>query len=158
MHERREPGHSHRGESLEGERARTPISAAAALDFYRNILGAEELFRMDDNGRVGHAEIRIGGRVLMLADEHPEMGSAGPSPDGASAVSLMLYVDDADDVIQRAVAAGATLAREASDQFYGDRMGGIVDPFGHRWHIATHIEDIAPDEMERRMNELHGKD
>ncbi len=100
--------------------------------------------------RIGHAEIRIGDSHIMLADEHPEMGARSPETYGGSAVSLMLYVGDVDQVFAQAVEAGATVDRPVTDQFYGDRSGGLKDPFGHVWYVATHIEDVPPEEMDRR--------
>jgi len=105
-------------------------------------------------GKVGHAEIRIGDSVIMLADEHPEMGARGPRAYGGAAVSLHLYVADVDATVKRALAAGATLLRPVEDKFYGDRMGTIEDPFGHRWHVSTHQEDVPPHEMARRAGAL----
>ena len=125
--------------------------AADAIEFYRQAFGATELFRMaDKGGRIGHAEIRIGDSVIMLADEHPEAGYRGPRALGGSAVSIMLYLEDVDAVVARAVRAGARLQREVADQFYGDRNGILEDPFGHVWTIATHVEDVPPEELERR--------
>ena len=125
--------------------------AAKALDFYAQAFGAIERERMQDpSGKVRHAEITIGGACVMLADEHPEIGALSPATVGGSPVNLHLYVEDVDAVVARAVAAGATLTRPVADQFYGDRVGGITDPFGHRWSIATHKEDLSPDEIRRR--------
>jgi PhnB protein len=125
--------------------------AAKALDFYTRVFGARELMRMPGpGGKVGHAEIRIGDSVIMLADEHPEMGARGPRKFGGSPVSLMLYVEDVDATVKTAVAAGAKLLRPVEDKFYGDRSGTIEDPFGHQWHVSTHVEDVPPDEVERR--------
>ncbi len=124
--------------------------AARAIDFYTQAFGATELMRYDDGGKIGHAEIRIGKGVVMLADEYPERGFTAPTPGEPSAVSLMMYVEDVDAVVAQAEKAGATIERPVADQFYGDRAGGIVDPFGYRWHIATHVEDVAPEEMAER--------
>ena len=128
--------------------------AAAALAFYRNAFGAEELFRMPMGERIGHAEMRIGDSTVMLADEWPDMGYVGPKTRGGSTVILMIYVPDVDAVFARAVAAGAIEERAVQDHFYGDRSGNLVDPFGHRWTIATHVEDVSPAEMQRRMQAL----
>ncbi len=125
--------------------------AARALDFYTKAFGAELTLRMDrPDGRVGHAELRFGDSRIMLADEVPEMGAMAPPSVGGTPVSLLLYLPDVDAVFARAVAAGATVEQPLEDKFYGDRMGGLMDPFGHRWHLATHIEDVAPDELARR--------
>ena len=126
--------------------------AADALAFYQQAFGATELFRMPTpDGKIGHAEIKIGDSPIMLADESLEMGSRSPQSYGGSPVTIMLYVEDVDTVVNRAVFAGATLQRPVKDQFYGDRSGSVKDPFGHEWHIATHTEDVSPDEMNRRM-------
>ncbi|MDR6290086.1 MULTISPECIES: VOC family protein [Inquilinus] len=132
-------------------------NAAAAIEFYQVAFGAAERMRMDaPGGAIGHAELLIGGSLLMLADEMPEMGYSGPEAVGGTPVSLMLYVGDVDAVVERAVAAGATLSRPVADQFYGDRSGTVIDPFGHVWTIATHVEDVPPDEMRRRAAALAG--
>jgi PhnB protein len=125
--------------------------AAEAIEFYKRAFGATELLRMTDpQGRIGHAEIRIGDSVIMLADEHPGMGYRGPRSMGGSSVSILLYVDDVDTIFGRAVSAGATVQRPIANQFYGDRSGKLEDPFGHVWSIATHVEDVPPEEMRRR--------
>lgn len=131
--------------------------AAAAIDFYRTAFGAAERMRMDaPGGTVGHAELLIGGSLVMLADEMPEMGWSSPAAIGGTPVSLHLYVDDVDAVVERALAAGAALSRPIADQFYGDRLGMVVDPFGHVWSISTHIEDVSPEEIRRRAEALFG--
>jgi PhnB protein len=125
--------------------------AAAAIDFYINVLGAKERMRMDGpDGKVGHAELEIGDSVIMLADEYPDMDIKGPSSFGGSPVSVMVYVEDVDKTFAAALEAGAKETRPIEDQFYGDRMGSFEDPFGHRWHIATHVEDVSPEEMGKR--------
>ena len=125
--------------------------AARALDFYKRVFGATEKMRMPGpDGKIGHAEISVGGSTVMLADEHPEMGARGPRTFGGSPVSLHLYVSDVDATVDKAVAAGAKLLRPVENKFYGDRMGTIEDPFGHHWHVSTHTEDVPPDEMARR--------
>jgi PhnB protein len=125
--------------------------AARALDFYKRVFGATERMRMaGPDGKVGHAEIGIGDSVIMLADEHPEMGARAPGAFGGTAVSIMLYVDDVDATVKTAVAHGAKVLRAIEDKFYGDRTGTIEDPFGHHWHVGTHKEDVPPDEMQRR--------
>jgi PhnB protein len=133
--------------------------AAAAIDFYKKAFGAQELFRMEGpGGKIGHAEIKIGDSILMLAGEHPEMGHVGPESLGGSPVGLMVYLEDVDAVVARAIEAGATAMRPIENQFYGDRSGSVKDPFGHTWMIATHVEDVAPDEMARRAEEaMKGK-
>ena len=139
----------------EGYHSVTPYlivkGGAKALEFYKQAFGATELLRMaGPDGKVGHAEIRIGDSIIMLADEAPERKAVSPQTLGGSPVLIHLYVDDVDGVFRRAVAAGATVERAVEDQFYGDRTGGITDPFGHRWYIATHKEDVAPEELKRR--------
>jgi PhnB protein len=130
--------------------------AAQAIEYYRKAFGASELLRMPDpQGRIAHAEIRIGDSVIMLADEHPEMGHRGPRALGGTGVSILLYLADVDAVFERAISAGGTSRRPVADQFYGDRMGTLEDPFGHVWTIGTHIEDVPPAEMKRRMAAAH---
>lgn len=128
--------------------------AATALDFYQKVFGAEERMRMDNKGMVMHAEITIGDTLVMLADEFPEMGYVGPHAIGGTPVSLMVYVKDVDQVFAQAIAAGAKEKRAVTNEFYGDRVGTVVDPFGHVWSIATHVEDVTPDEMNRRMRDM----
>lgn len=124
---------------------------AQAIEFYRDILGATERVRMDaPDGKVGHAELEIGDSVIMLADSFPDMGAPTPKALGGSAVTLMVYVADVDDVFARAIKAGATEIAPVKDQFYGDRSGQFEDPFGHRWNVASHVEDVPPEEMEQR--------
>ena len=125
--------------------------AAAAIDFYATVFGAAEVMRMEHEGRIAHAEIAIGDSHIMLSDEHVEMGFRGPKAFGGSPISVMVYLPDVDAVFGRAVDRGATAERPVEDQFYGDRSGTFVDPFGHRWIVATHVEDVPPEEMERRM-------
>jgi len=140
----------------DGYRTATPYliikGAADAIEFYKRAFGATELLRMaDPHGRVGHAEIKIGDSVIMLADEHPAMGYRGPRSLGGSSVSILLYLEDVDGVFERAVKAGAKAQRPVADQFYGDRSGTLEDPFGHVWTVATHVEDVPPEEMQRRV-------
>jgi PhnB protein len=131
--------------------------AAKALEFYKKAFGATELFRMPQpDGRIGHAEMQIGNSRIMLADEFPERDIRSPQTLGGSPVSILLYVEDADRVFNQAVAAGAKVVRPLENQFYGDRMGGLTDPFGHAWHIATHIEDVSPEELQKRAAAAHG--
>jgi PhnB protein len=131
--------------------------AAKAIDFYKKAFGATELFRMEHEGRVGHAEIKIGDSPIMLADEAPEMGAKSPQTIGGSPVSILLYVEDVDKIFNQAVAAGAKVQRPVQNQFYGDRSGGVTDPFGHSWYIHTHIEDVSPAEMGKRAQEAMKK-
>jgi PhnB protein len=122
-----------------------------AIDFYTKVFGATERVRMPGpDGKVGHAELDIGDSVIMLADVFPDMGGQSPKSIGGTPVTMMVYVDDVDAVFAAALSAGATAEREVEDQFYGDRAGQFVDPFGHKWHVATHFEDVAPEEMEKR--------
>lgn len=126
--------------------------ATEALSWYVTTLGAREVMRLPiPGGKIGHAEIEIGDSRLMLADEAPQHDARSPASIGGSPVSLHLYVTDVDAVFGRAVAAGAKPKRPPADQFYGDRSGSFVDPFGHTWHVATHIEDVPDDELRRRL-------
>lgn len=126
--------------------------AARAIEFYRQAFGATELMRMPGpDGQVMHAEIKIGDSPIMLADECPAMNARSPQTIGGSPVFLLVYVADVDAVVAHAVELGATLERPVQNQFYGDRSGSIVDPFGHHWGIATHLEDVSPEEMQRRL-------
>jgi PhnB protein len=125
--------------------------AAKAIEFYQRAFGAVEVMRMEDpNGRIGHAEIKIGDSHIMLADEAPEMGYLSPTSLGGGAVSLMVYVERVDDVFEQALKSGAKELQPLKDQFYGDRSGTLKDPFGHTWTVATHVEDVSPEEMTRR--------
>jgi PhnB protein len=131
--------------------------AAAAIEFYSSVLGASERMRMPDReDKIGHAELQIGDSIVMLADEYPEMGLRGPKSLGGTPVTISVYVEDVDDVFDRAVRAGATSLRAVEDQFYGDRSGQFEDPFGHRWSIASHVEDVAPEEMAERAAQAAG--
>jgi PhnB protein len=124
---------------------------AKAIDFYKRVFGATERMRMPSpGGKVGHAELTIGDATIMLADEHPEMGARGPRAVGGAAVSLHLYVPDVDVTVKAATGAGAKVLRPVENKFYGDRSGTIEDPFGHHWHVSTHVEDVPPAEMARR--------
>ncbi len=128
--------------------------AAAAIEFYQKAFGAEEVMRMPaPDGKIMHAEIRIGGAVVMLHDEAPQWKAFGARTIGDSPCSIMLYVPDVDAVVRRAVEHGATLTMEVEDQFYGDRCGALKDPFGHKWIVATHVEEVSPEEIERRAQE-----
>jgi PhnB protein len=128
--------------------------AAKAIDFYKKAFGATEIMRMGEGDTIHHAEIKIGTSPIMLGDECPQMKALSPETMGGSPISIMLYVENVDEVFNKAVAAGATVDRPLADQFYGDRTGGVTDPFGHKWYIATHIEDVPHDELERRSVEM----
>jgi PhnB protein len=139
----------------EGYHTATPYliikDAAKAIEFYKKAFGAKEMMRMSQpDGRIGHAEIKIGDSPIMLADEFPEMGARSPQSLGGSPVSILLYVENVDAFAKQAVTAGTKVVRPVKDQFYGDRSGSFEDPFGHQWHIATHVEDVAPEEMHKR--------
>jgi PhnB protein len=139
----------------EGYHTATPYliirGAADAIEFYQKAFGATELFRFPaPDGKIGHAEIKIGDSPIMLADEYPEMGYKGPQTLGGSPVSIMIYVEDVDTVFNRAVSSGGSIKEAVQDKFYGDRMGTLTDPFGHVWHISTHKEDVSVEEMQRR--------
>ena len=125
--------------------------AAKAIEFYKQAFGAEEKFRMPMGDRIGHAELKIGDSFVMLADEFPSMDHLGPKSRGGTTVSLLLYVNDVDSSYKTAIDAGAKQLRPIENQFWGDRMGSLTDPFGHQWSLATHVEDVSEDEMERRM-------
>jgi PhnB protein len=140
----------------DGYRTVTPYlivsGAAKALEFYKKAFGAKERMRLaSPDGKVGHAEIQIGDSVIMLADEFPQMGAKSPLTIGGTPVGICLYVEDVDARFKQAIAAGAKEERPVKDQFYGDRSGTLIDPFGHKWTLATHIEDVAPEEIGRRM-------
>jgi PhnB protein len=130
---------------------------AKALEFYAKALGAQEIMRIDmGGGTLGHAEMKIGDSIVMLADEHPDMGYKAPQSYGGTPVSICLYVEDVDARVKQAEDAGAKVVRPVQDQFYGDRSGTVVDPFGHVWTIATHKEDLTPEEISKRAAEMHG--
>jgi PhnB protein len=142
----------------EGYHSVTPYlvvdDAAAAIDFYTRAFGAREKFRLPMGDRIGHAEIIIGDSHVMLADEFPDMGHLGPKSRGGTTVSLMIYVEDVDSAFRQAIDAGATEKRAVENQFWGDRMGTLTDPFGHMWSLATTVEEVSPEEMQRRMPEF----
>lgn len=125
--------------------------AADAIDFYKKAFGATELFRMEHEGKVGHAEIKIGDSPIMLADEHPGMGYVSPKTLGGTPVSLMIYVENVDTIYKQAIKSGGEEVKALQDQFYGDRSGTLKDPFGHVWTVATHKEDVTPEEMDKRI-------
>jgi PhnB protein len=139
----------------EGYHSVTPYliikGAAQALEFYKQAFGATELFRMEHNGQIGHAEIKIGDSPIMLADEQPEMKHLSPQTLGGTPVSIMIYVDDVDTTYKQAIDAGGVEVKAIQDQFYGDRSGTLTDPFGHVWTVATHTEDVSPEEIEKRL-------
>ncbi len=132
----------------------TVDGASEAISFYTKVLGAKERMRMNGpDGKIGHAEIEIGRGLVMLSDEFDDMGGKSPRSIGGTPVTVMAYVEDVDDVFRRALDSGAKEIRPVENQFYGDRSGTLRDPFGHMWHLATHVEDVAPNDMERRMSE-----
>jgi PhnB protein len=146
----------------EGYHSVTPYliieGAGDAIEFYQKAFGATELFRFPTpDGKIGHAEIKIGDSPIMLADAYPDMGYNGPKSLGGSPVSLMIYVADVDTVFNQAVQAGATVKEAVSDKFYGDRIGTLTDPFGHVWHVSTHKEDVSLEEMEKRAKAASGE-
>ena len=143
----------------EGRNSVTPYlivkGAAQAIDYYKKVFGATELMRMDaPDGKVGHAELRIGDSVIMLADENVAMGNRSAESIGASPVSLHVYLPDVDKTFEKAVSGGAKILKPVEDQFYGDRSGFLRDPFGHLWGIATHKEDVSAQEIEKRMKQM----
>jgi PhnB protein len=132
--------------------------AARAIEFYKNAFGAREVMRMPmRDGKLGHAEIRIGDAAIMLADECPEMNFRSPQSLGGTPVNIVVYVNDVDSLHEQAVAAGAKVLRPVADQFYGDRMVVLEDPYGHTWSFATHIEDVSVEEMQKRAAAQHGR-
>ena len=146
----------------EGFHSLTPYlyirGAARAIDFYKSAFGAVERMRMPgSDGKVMHGELQIGDSVLMLADENPQSQAKSPETVGGSTNSLLLYVENVDAVVDKAVKDGAKIVRAVADQFYGDRMGTILDPFGQMWSVGTHIEDVSPDEIKKRMNKMATK-
>jgi PhnB protein len=131
--------------------------AAEAIDFYVEAFGAKEILRLTEpNGKVGHAELVMGKARFMLADEYPDFDAFSPLTVGGTPVSLHLYVVDVDKLVAQATGAGATLLRPLTDEFFGDRVALLVDPFGHKWHLATRKEEVSPEEMQRRMDAAYG--
>jgi PhnB protein len=129
--------------------------ASAAIDFYQQVFGATERMRMGaPQGKIGHAELQIGDSVIMLADEFPDMGAVGPKTVGGTPVTISVYVEDVDATFAKAIGAGATEVRPVENQFYGDRSGTFEDPFGHKWNVGTHVEDVPPEEMAKRAAEF----
>ena len=129
-------------------------NAAQAIDFYTRAFNAKELFRLSEpSGRVGHAQLDFDGTTVMLADEYPEFGIKGPETLGGTSVTVHLHVDNADEVVERAVKAGAKIQVALADRFYGERSGSVIDPFGHRWNIGHNIEAVSPEEMQKRFSE-----
>jgi len=146
----------------DGYHAVTPYlivdGAARAIDFYQRAFGAEEIMRMrGPDGKIGHAELRIGDSIIMVSDEMPESGARSPHSLGGTTAGLFLYVPDVDKVFSQAVAAGATVDMPLQDMFWGDRYGKLTDPFGHSWSLATHVEDVSPQEMEQRMKDTRAR-
>ncbi len=145
----------------EGYHSITPYlvidGAAAALEYYKTAFGATELFRMEHEGKIGHAEMKIGDSPFMLADEHPTEGHRGPKSLGGSPVGIMIYVEDVDQIFKQAIEAGGTEVKAIQDQFYGDRSGTLTDPFGHVWTVATHKEDVTPEEIDQRLAAMAAK-
>lgn len=131
----------------------TVDNAARAIEFYSEAFGAKELYRLPMGDMIGHAEVKIGDTHIMLSDEFAEMNIRGPNARGGPTAAFMIYVADADAAFAKAIKAGAKQDRAVEDQFWGDRMGSVIDPFGHKWSLATHVEDISPEEMQKRMAE-----
>jgi PhnB protein len=131
-------------------------NAAKAIEFYTRAFGAEELYRIGEEGSIGHAEMKLGNAIFMLADEFPSMNALSPESIGGSPVSLYIYVEDVDKFTEKAIAEGLEVIKPVSDQFYGDRSGHFKDPFGHMWGFATHVEDLTPEELDERAKAAHG--
>ena len=135
----------------------TVDDAARAIDFYKRAFGAEEISRLPMGDKIGHAELKIGDTQIMLNDEFPERGNLGPKARGGTPVGLIIYTEDVDSAFKKAIDAGGTETMAVEDQFWGDRMGGLTDPFGHKWSIATHVEDVPETEFPARMAEWSSK-
>lgn len=132
-------------------------NAASAIEFYKKVFAAKEMMRMGHGGKVKHAELKIGDAKIMIADEFPEMNAFGPKAYGGSAISIHLYIKDVDAVVNQAISAGAKLIKPLENMFYGDRSSMIEDPYGHKWHVATHIEDVPPAQIKKRVAEMYSK-
>jgi PhnB protein len=132
----------------------TVDNASSAIDFYKRAFGASEVMRLDDGKKITHAEVCIGDSHIMLSDEYPERNVRGPKSLGGTPASLMIYVTNVDKTFERAISEGAKAEQPVQDQFFGDRTGTLVDPYGHRWTVATHKEDVSPAEMQKRMKKL----
>ena len=132
-------------------------NAAEAIGFYQKAFGATEKMRLEMQGKIGHAELKIGDSLIMICDEFAEMGGKSPQTVGGSPVTLHLYVPNVDEVVKKATEAGAKLASPVKDQFYGDRTGALTDPYGHKWYVATHVENVSEEELERRKQEMEKK-
>jgi len=135
----------------------TVDDADKAIDFYKRAFGAEEISRLPMGDKIGHAELQIGDTRIMLNDEFPEHGNVGPKARGGSPVGFVIYLDDVDSAFRKAIDAGGTETMAIEDQFWGDRMGSLTDPFGHKWSLATHIEDVPEDELPARMQQQFSK-
>jgi len=135
----------------------TVDDAARAIDFYKEAFGAQEISRLPMGDKIGHAELQIGDTRIMLNDEFPERGNLGPKARGGTSTSFVFYVDDVDNAFKKAIDAGGTQTMEVEDQFWGDRMGSLTDPFGHSWSLATHVEDVSEDELPARMQQQFSK-
>ena len=135
----------------------TVDDAASAIDFYKKAFGAEEISRLPMGDKIGHAELQIGDTRIMLNDEFPDQGNLGPKARGGTSTGLIIYTEDVDSAFRKAIDAGGTQTMAVEDQFWGDRMGGLTDPFGHKWSIATHVEDVSEDELPARMQQQFSK-
>jgi len=135
----------------------TVDDAAKAIDFYKRAFGAEEISRLPMGDKIGHAELQIGDTRIMLNDEFPDQGNLGPKARGGTSTGLIIYTEDVDSAFRKAIDAGGTQTMAVEDQFWGDRMGGLTDPFGHKWSIATHVEDVSEDELPARMQQQFSK-
>jgi PhnB protein len=135
----------------------TVDDAAKAIDFYKQAFGATEISRLPMGDKIGHAELKIGDTQIMLNDEFPDHDNLGPKARGGTSVGLIIYTEDVDSAFRRAIEAGGTETMAVADQFWGDRMGSLKDPFGHKWSIATHTEDVSPEQMQQRLQEFSAR-